>query len=49
MTSLIDELFAWMKMHEGVHLEFKEAKNGFETEQIDTNIAVRLQMKVAAT
>jgi ATP-dependent DNA helicase RecG len=34
MTSQIDQLHAWMKMRESTNLEFKEAKNGFDSDKL---------------
>ncbi len=34
MTLLMDELHTWMKLPESEHLEFKEAKNGFDSDRL---------------
>ncbi len=34
MNALIDELYAWMKLPESAHLEFKEAKSNYDSEKL---------------
>lgn len=34
MNSLVDELYSLMKRREGAHLEFKEAKNGYDSDKL---------------
>ena len=34
MSAIIDQLQTWMKSKENEHLEFKEAKNGFDSEKL---------------
>jgi len=34
MTVTLNQLYVWMSQKEGNHLEFKEAKSGYGTEQI---------------
>lgn len=34
MDSLINELYSLMKQKEGAHLEFKEAKNNYDSDKL---------------
>jgi len=34
MNSLLDELYALMKHRENAHLEFKEAKNNYDSDKL---------------